>query len=139
MRIFKWFCFFIASFVCAVNSKAQNNPPLRTDTDVALRDFEQGKTLAGLPDLKKPVYIKPKVLVCESASSLANPNVPGLLLTRVCAYSEKRIKVNVLVPQDAQTYMQNYLYSMIEVSWPVGELSGRRMAYGWLHFHGLTN
>ena len=131
--------FFIASFVFAVNSQAQDTPPLRTDTDMALRDFEQRKTLAGLPDLKKPVYIKPKILVCESASSLANPNVSGLLLTRVCAYSEKNIKVNVLVPQDAQTYMQNYLYSMIEVSWQTGEHSSRRTAYGWLYLNGLTN
>lgn len=120
-------------------SQAQAAPPLRTNANVALSDFQQGKPLEGLPDLKKPVYIKPNILVCESSGALANPNVPILLNIGACVYTEVKMRINVRVPRDAQSYMQNYMYSMIQVTWQTGELSSPGVSSGWLYLDGLTN
>jgi hypothetical protein len=120
-------------------SIAHSAPSMRTTTDVALSDFKQGKPIAGLPNLKRPVFIKPETLICKSADTLANPNVPVLLYTGACISTRMKIKVNVHIPRDVEQYLQNYMYSMVQVSWEAGEVSSRSVESGWVYLDGLVN
>jgi hypothetical protein len=125
--------------IAILTSAAHAAPPIRTTTDVALSDFKQGKPISGLPDIKKPIYIMPKVLVCGSAGALANPNIQVLLLTEACIFTKVKMRVNVRIPRDAQQYIQNYVYSTIQVSWDAGEVSSRSVESGWVYLDGLAN
>jgi hypothetical protein len=126
-------------FLVILASAAHSAPSMRTTTDVALSDFKQGKPIDGLPDIKRPVFIKPNTLICKNAGALANPNIPVLLNTGACISIRMKIKVNVHIPRDVQQYLQNYVYSMAQVSWQTGEASSRSVESGWVYLDGLAN
>lgn len=112
---------------------------IRPDTAKALQDWSAGKPLEGLPNLKKPVYLKGETLLCQSSGALMNPNVPVLLLTRACMVMPKRVRVLVYPPADAQSYMEGYMYQMVRVSLTTGDISNGNSTQGWVFLDSLTN
>lgn len=120
---------------------ARPAPPNQANTrmDAALRDLKAGRSLPGLPDLKKLVYVTPNSLICRSPGALANPGTAGLLITGACIVFDRRIRVTVYPPRDSEEYIQNHLFNMVAVGWRSGDISDGNVFTGWVRIDGLEN
>lgn len=105
----------------------------------ATADWFAGRSLPGLPSLKAHVYVGKNTLICPSVNALGNPNVDVLLLTRTCALTSNRIRVAVLVPTDAKTYIDSHVFGAIIVELRSEEGSNATVRHGWVRTSSLQN
>lgn len=122
-----------------VERKRPKSQPRPNPIDVAMQDLNAGLGLPGLPNLKVPVYVAKNTLICSSLGTLSNPNVDVLLVTGACALLDHRMRVSVLVPADAQTYIESYVFGAIAVEWRAEEMSNATVRRGWLRTSALQN
>jgi hypothetical protein len=119
------------------SSLAQLRP--RADARNAVRDYMQGKPLPGLPDLKKPVYVKPGSWLCSTPGTLANPNKDVLVAMHACFVAPVAARVMVYPPSTDQRYVEAYVYQIIEVGVIPAQISNGRPQYGWTELSNLRN
>jgi hypothetical protein len=119
----------------------QPPPPAQTNLkmDAALRDLAAHRTLPGLPDLKKPVFVTSGSLICKSPGALANPNTQALLMTGSCVVFDHKIRVSVFSPRDRQEYLNDHLFNMVLVGWRSDEISSANVFTGWVQINRLGN
>jgi hypothetical protein len=134
------FLFLVALLGVAQPTYAQGYAlPPRSSPDEAMRDFNAHKALPGLPNLKKPVFIVRKALVCSSLNALGNPNVGLLVATGACASVNRRVRVSVLLPVDAEDYVNSHVFGAIQIAWRSANRSVGNVYTGWVRIDQLTN
>ena len=120
-----------------IRPKASKKGP--SVVDLALADYQASRPLPGLPDLKVPVYLNKGELACPSLKTLKNPNVYVLLVTRICIVSGRRLRVSVLPPVDARSYLNSHVAGGVRITWRAEELSNGNVNTGWVNISALRN
>ncbi len=135
----------ITSIVLSASSMADDNeylPPTtitEQDRDQALYAFNHHHKLPGLPDLRKPVFIRKGSLVCDSPGALVNPVRYATIMIGACAVIQSKKKVLVLAPKDAGQYIEDYLFRYIAVTWGSEEMSNANSYIAWTPISALRN
>ena len=111
----------------------------KTDMDAALQDLAAHRRLPGLPDLKKPVFVIPQSLICESAAALANPNTQFLIWSGNCIVADRKIRVSVFPPRGSEEYLNAHVFKMVSIGFRSAEISNGNVFTGWVKINSLEN
>jgi hypothetical protein len=126
-----------------VSELASNPPPTANQANFgmgeAMRDLRANRPLPGLPNLNKSVFVIPQSIICESPGELANPNTQMLLKAGVCAVSDKKIKVTVLLPRDEEEYISDHVHNMVSIKIGSRTASVGNVFIGWVKIPSLKN
>jgi hypothetical protein len=114
-------------------------PKQATVMDKAIEDLNAGRQLPGLPNLRVPVYLSRRSLICPSLNALGNPNIEMLLITRTCTTLDRQIRVSVLVPTDSQSYLNSHVFGSVRVAWRTEDMSNGNINSGWVNISALHN
>ena len=107
--------------------------------DEAIRDMRAGKPFAGMPNLNKPVFIKPASLICNKRGTLGHQDVRAVLMTGLCATSAVPIRVDVIRPQDQGMDIDCRMFGVIPVVLRAAAQSDATARVAWVFIEDLTN
>ena len=111
----------------------------RQRMQMAMADMAAHKPLPGLPDLHRPVYLKPMSKICGTRNELANPETDVELAMGVCITNKHVIRVTIYPPRDADEYLNDHMFGMVSIGWRFGEISNGNVSIGWVGIGQLRN
>lgn len=121
---------FIIAFIISIPTLAV----AQANTGNPIELWNAGTPLPKMPDLKKPVFLEKGAFICVSPGPLVNPseeNIKIALYTETCALSNKRKRVMVHPPRNAQSYSEAYYGGYIKISLTSGNVSDGNIDYLW--------
>ena len=128
----------LAAAALALSAHAAAIQPLMSQDD-AYRDMRAGKPFAGMPNLGKPVFIKPASLICNGRGGLAIPDIRASLMIGICATSATPLRVEVIRPTDQGLDMECRIFGYITVLLRAAAQSDATARIAWVFIEDLTN
>lgn len=109
--------------------------------NLAIHDWQLKRSLPGLPDLKRPVYVKTGVIACNESEDLVNPHKAELFWLGQCVQTGHNIvNIRVIEPVTEREYITGHIFHIVEVIWwDEGKPSSGNIYTAWVHTDDLAN
>ena len=116
--------------------RATSDPAIEALSPV--QRFFAGVPLAGLPDLRAPVFLRRGALFCRSPGALKNPNVDITSAIGACKHVGMDVQVRVYEPDTLQEYVQASYTKAVRVLWGPTMASSASYESGWVNLTDLN-
>ena len=105
----------------------------------AMAEMREGKPQAGMPDLRKPVYLRDDAYICVTLNTLAIPNTDVTVRTGHCIFVKQRRRVAVLRATTDQEEIERRMYQIGRVVIRSPDPSDATVIHAWTLMPNLSN
>ena len=127
-----------AVLALSAHTGAQVTSPVMSPQE-AMTQMREGKPQAGMPDLRKPVYLGENAYICVSRSTLAIPAPEMTVMTGNCIFVKRRTRVAVLRPTTDQDEIDRRMYQVVRIVIRPADQSDATVIHAWTSMSNLSN